>query len=189
MMSPAVLYIKKMHVQKSRLDLHLYLASSLCRSENQLYCALKKNEQYVFFVDRLISQCAPLRLCQGYPSIASSTPESYSGPKKSHLEVKVFLLIFFKNIMTTICIKLLNADTSRRNKLRWRQSRTHPVGVWASAGESVWVQHHRNHIQAHSRWELDKKKKIFCVNRIIFESQDMWLKAVVRCSYKIFKNT
>lgn len=42
---------------------------------------------YNFIIHRLIFQCAPLHQCQGYQNTALNMQESYSGPKKSHLEV------------------------------------------------------------------------------------------------------
>lgn len=42
---------------------------------------------YNFIIHRLIFQCAPLHQCQGSQNTALNMQESYSGPKKSHLEV------------------------------------------------------------------------------------------------------
>lgn len=124
---------------------------------------------------RSISQCAQSRPCRGYRSTALSTPGSYSGLKKSHLEVKLCPDRCLSSAETSDHIAWWAVKCqfvfSPRNEFRWRQSWAHPVGVWASPGESRWVQHYRNHIQAHSRWEREeeKKKDLFIANAIQFE--------------------
>lgn len=102
-----------------------------------------------FLTHRSIFLCAPLRQCPGYQSTALNMQESYSGPKKSHSEVKWNSIVVHELCLAAVTTA---AVLSFRYQLRWRQSRAHPVGVWKGSRASLRVQHHWSDLPTHPRW-------------------------------------